>query len=148
MKVETIEKIFNFLQNNEGKKLPKSWFKSLEKLKLIEELETLPDGVQYKYERSLFLNDSNITKLPDNLYVVGSLDLDNSELLTKLPDNLHVDGFLIIKRCYQLTELPDNLYVGINLYIRYTPLADKYTDEEIYEMITSKGGTLIGQIIR
>jgi len=167
MKAETIENILNFLQNNEGKKLPKSWFKSLEKLKLIEELETLPDGVQYKYEDNLYLNNSNIKKLPNDLHVDGSLYLKDTNItelpnklyvngyfyiretsIEELPNDLHVVGSLDLDDCKKLTKLPDYLYVGLNLYIKNTPLAKKYTDEEIYEMITSKGGTLIGQIIR
>jgi hypothetical protein len=47
-----------------------------------------------------------------------------------------------------ITELPNGLYIGRTLFIKETPLAEKYTDEEIREMITSKGGTLIGKIIR
>jgi hypothetical protein len=35
-------------------------------------------------------------------------------------------------------KLPDNLYVGIDLFIYNTPLANKYTDEEIREMVDQK----------
>jgi len=31
MKIETIEKILNFLKEKENKELPKSWFDSIEK---------------------------------------------------------------------------------------------------------------------
>ena len=182
MNRETIEKIFNFLKEKEGKELPQKW-------KLIHELENHPDGTQYRYKGNLVLSNSNITKLPDNLFVYGWLDLENCkqikelpkklfvsrslymegcEQLKKLPDNLHIGGSLILEGskitelpkklyvggylnladCKQLTELPDNLYVGGDLGIYNTPIAQKYSNKEIREMITSKGGTLIGKISR
>jgi hypothetical protein len=47
-----------------------------------------------------------------------------------------------------ITELPNNLYVDANLFIWNTPLADKYTDEEIYKIVASKGGKINGNIVR
>ena len=169
MKRQTIENILDFLNTKENKKLPKKWFDSVEKLKLIKELENHPDGTQYRHGDHLHLEGSNITKLPNDLYVEGYLNLINNKKLTKLPNDLHVDasldlygcqqltelpnnlyvgGYLNLADCKQLTELPDNLYVGGDLGIYYTPIAQKYTNEEIREMITSKGGTLIGKIYR
>ncbi len=168
MKRQTIENILDFLNTKENKKLPKKWFDSVEKLKLIQELENHPDGTQYKHRGSLDLRDSTIRKLPNDLHVTGYLDLNKSKLtklpndlyvdgylnlrycqyLTELPDNLHVEGYLNLADCKQLTELPDNLYVGGDLGIYYTPIAQKYSSQEIREMITSKGGTLIGKIYR
>ena len=161
MKRETIEKILNFLEENEGKEIPEIW-------SFIHKIETHPDGVQYRYKYDLYLINSNITKLPNDLYVTGDLELVHCKQLTKLPDKLYVEGNLILENCNQLTKLPDNLYVkeslaldgtnitelpnnlyvGCNLYIENTPLASKYTDEEIREMITSKGGTIKARIIR
>ena len=140
MKTETIEKIFKFLEKKEGKEIPLNW-------NLIERLETHPDGIQYKHNGNLILLNRNITKLPNDLYVDGVLNLWGCKQLTKLPDKLHVTQSLTILRT-SIEELPDNLYVGGSLYMANTPLADKYTDEEIREMITSKGGTLIGKIYR
>ena len=172
MKTETIEKIFNFLNTKEGRKIPKKWADTLakyeEKKELIRVLETHPDGVQYKYYDSIYLMNTNIKKLPNDLYVTGDLDLAHCKQLTKLPDKLHVNGSLYLSGCQQLTELPNNLYVeysldlndtnieklpnnlyvGRNLYIYNTPIFNKYTDEEIREMITSKGGKINGRIIR
>ena len=34
MKAETIEKILNFLEKNEGMEIPRKWFELIEKLKL------------------------------------------------------------------------------------------------------------------
>ena len=147
MKRETIENILNFLKEKEGKELPKKWFDSIEKLKLVKELENIPDGVQYTHNGNLNLISSTIKKLPDNLYVEYSLALTDCTQLKKLPDNLHV-GYHLYLNAVDITEIPNNLYVDGNLYINDTPLADKYTDEEITEIIASKGGTLIGKIIR
>ena len=161
MKIETIEKIFKFLEKKEGKEVPNMW-------SFIHKIETHPDGVQYRYKYDLYLGYSNIRKLPNDLYVDGFLSLSNCSQLTKLPDKLHVEGDLFLKNCKQLTELPDNLYVkeslvlygtnitelpnnlyvGWNLDIYNTSLAKKYTDEEIKDIVTSKGGTIKGRIIR
>jgi hypothetical protein len=140
MKAETIKNIFNFLKEKEGKEIPYKWG-------FIHKLETYPDGIQYKHNGNLILLNRNITKLPNDLYVDGVLNLWGCKQLTKLPDKLHVTQSLTILRT-SIEELPDNLYVGGSLYMANTPLADKYTDEEIREMITSKGGTLIGKIYR
>ena len=160
MKRETIENILNFLKEKEGKELPKNW-------NIIERLENHPDDIQYRYDGILSLSHSNITKLPNDLYVDGSLYLIETNI-TKLPDKLYVDGSLNLKGCGELTQLPDNLhvgyilglehtniseipnnlYVGNDLYVYGSPLANKYTHEKIIEMITSKGGTLIGKIFR
>ena len=148
MERNTIEKIFKFLEETEGKELPKKWFDSIEKLKLIKELENHPDGTQYWHKTDLYLDNLGITKLPNDLYVSGHLNLSNCKQLTKLPDELHVGGNLNLYGCEQLTELPDYLYVGFNLSIKNTPLADKYTDEEIYEMVASTGGIITDRIIR
>ena len=148
MEKETIENIFNFLKEKEGKEIPEAWLDSREQLKLIKELETHPDGIQYKHNGNLDLNDSTIRKLPNDLYVDKALILENCKQLTKLPNNLYVGGYLDLEGCEQLTKLPDDLFVGRNLFIYNTPLANKYTDEEIRDIVASKGGTLIGQIVR
>jgi hypothetical protein len=161
MKTETIENILNFIKEKENKELPKKW-------KLIHKLENHPDGTQYKHYNKLDLSYSIIRKLPDDLYVGGYFNLDGCKKLTKLPDKLYVEGSLNSGYCQQLTELPDNLYVGTGLsitktnieeipnnlyvggvlYIRDTPLANKYTNEEIIDIITSTGGEIIGGILR
>jgi hypothetical protein len=166
MKTETIEKIFNFIKEKEGMKLPREWVKLI-KPKIIKELETHPDGTQYRYEGDLDLDGANITKLPNDLYVDGMLDLDDCEQLTKLPNKLYVVGNLSLSdtnieelptKLYvgnylnisytNITELPNNLYVGDDLYIYSTPLAKKYTDEEIYEIVASTRGKIRGEIYR
>jgi hypothetical protein len=158
MKTETIEKILNFLKEKEGKKIPERW-------NIVEKFENHPDDIQYKYEGDLNINNKNITKLPNDLYVDGMLDLDGCERLTKLPDklyvgktlsiiktnieelpdNLYVGGNLFLMEV-SIEEIPNNLYVGWNLFIQNTPLAKKYTDEEIYKIVASTGGEIVGNI--
>ena len=53
MKIETIEKIFDFLDANEGKKLPEEWVKLIKTAKIIKELENHPDDTQYMYNGDL-----------------------------------------------------------------------------------------------
>ena len=161
MERETIGKMLKFLEVKEGKQIPRLW-------NLIEEFENHSDGTQYKYKGDLHLENSIITKLPNDLYVTGNLALYNCKKLTNLPDklyvigglylgdlnikelpnNLYVDYNLGLYNCTELTELPNDLYVGRDLYIHNTPLADKYTNEEIKEIVASTGGQIIGKISR
>ena len=160
MQRETIENILNFLKEKEGKEVPDKW-------KLIKELETHPDGTQYRYDGMLDLRNTNISKLPNDLYIGGHLRLYGCEQITKLPDKLyvrdnlnltysnikklpnglHVKGHLFLVGT-SIEELPNNLYVGGNLFIRKTSLAKNYTDEEIKEIVASTGGQIEGQIYR
>ena len=156
MKTKTIENILKFLEENENKKTPQEWvdlkIKFIKKFKLLEELENHPDGAQYKYYDNWDLSGSNVLDkkiksiLPNNLYVQGSLWLADRKL-TKLPDKLHVEGKLIIWDS-NITELPDYLYVGLDLIIENIPLAKKYTNEQIREIVTSTGGQITGKILR
>jgi hypothetical protein len=143
----TIENILNFLKEKEGKKIPEHWFDSIEKLKLIEKLKNHPDGIQYKHMGALDLDRTNIRELPKYLYVTSYLSLNYCNQITKLPDNLYVGHNLFLIET-SIEELPDNLYVGRKLFIGNTPLSRKYTDEQIYEMITLRGGRINGKIIR
>jgi hypothetical protein len=147
MERNKIEKILNFLKEKEGMELPERWVDLMKKLELIEKLKNHPDGIQYKHVGVLDLDSSNIRKLPKYLYVTSYLSLNNCNQITELPDGLHVDQSLMIIGT-SIEEIPDNLYVNGDIYIYDTPLAKKYTDEEIYEMITLRGGELVGKIIR
>ena len=189
MKREVIEKMLRFLKEKEGHELPEEWFDSVKKYNLIQKLENHPDGVRYEHKGDLDLDQTNITKLPKDLYVSGNLDLlhckkltvlpnvlrvegrlllYNCEQITNLPDSLYVGLKLVLTRCKQLTKLPDNLYVGgalsisetniselpsklyvwRDLNIFNTPLAKKYTDEEIRKIVASTGGEINGYIFR
>ena len=59
----------------------------------------------------------------------GALNLIGTPI-TSLPDNLQVGDDLYL-RYTKITSLPDNLKVGGGLYLSNTPLAKKYTKEQI-----------------
>jgi hypothetical protein len=65
---------------------------------------------------NLYLTNTPITSLPDDLQVGGSLNLKNASI-TSLPEGLEVEG---------------------DLYIKNTPLAEK-SNEEIKAMIEPTG---------
>jgi len=111
-----IYNLFKFLEDKKGKKIPL-------RAKLIHAPETL-------------------TK--EDLNVKGDLDLQYS-LISSLPDNLTVKGLLVL-RSTQISSLPDNLTVGRFLDLIGTPLADKYSEEQIRKMIEEKGGEVKGAI--
>ena len=69
---------------------------------------------------NLYLSDTKITALPDNLTVGGNLYLSDTKI-TALPDNLTVGGWLDLSDT-KITALPDNLTVGGNLYLIGTEL--------------------------
>ena len=145
-----IYNLFKFLEEKKGKPIPL-------KLKLIYAPETLTKD-ELNVEGSLYLYKTKISSLPDNLKVGGFLDLGNTPI-SSLPDNLKVGGFLSLRdtkisslpdnltvggfldlRYTQITSLPDNLHVELRIYLKNTPLADKYSKEQIRKMIKEKGG--------
>lgn len=88
----------------------------------------------------LYLCNTDITSLPDNLVVRGDLNLNNTRI-TSLPDNLVVGGWLdlcdtkikslpnnlVVGDCLFLngtaiTSLPDNLIVGADFYLSYSEI--------------------------
>ena len=71
---------------------------------------------------NLDLNGTAITALPDNLTVHGDLDLNDTPIRS-LPDNLTVHGNLNLTDT-QITALPDNLKVSGHLWINSTPNLD------------------------
>jgi hypothetical protein len=75
---------------------------------------TIDDNLNIEVKGNLDLQETNVTKLPDNLSVGGFLDLSGTRI-KELPDNLSVGGWLYLGN--KITELPDNLRVGGNLYI-------------------------------
>lgn len=109
-------------------------------------IKQLPTNLNVRGNLILF-DCKQITELPNKLYVGVSLDLGNCKKITKLPDNLYVGGYLDINYT-NITELPTNLRVESDFVISDTPLAKKYTDEEIYEIVASTRGEIVGEIIR
>lgn len=76
--------------------------------------------------------DKDITSLPDGMTVDGKFYADH--YLTSLPDNLTVGEDLMIPFNKYISSLPKNLKVEGNLHMWKTPLAEKYTEEEIRKM--------------
>ena len=125
-----IHNLFKFLEKKKGKKIPL-------KAKLIYTPDKLTDE-ELNVEGDLNFFNSKITSLPDNLQVGGFLSLSNTQI-TSLPDNLQVRGDFFL-RDTKITTLPDNLKVGGGLDLENTPLAEKYSKEQIRKMIEKKGG--------
>ena len=107
------------------------------------EITSLPIGFTVK--NNLELGSSKINSLPKGLYVGGNLNLFYCREIYSLPEGLYVVGDLSLTAS-NIESLPKGLYVGGWLFINGSLLAKKYTDEQIREMITSKGGTIIGKI--
>jgi len=141
MKPETIENILNFLKEKEDKELPNRWLKFLSKQEVIKELENHPDGVQYRHNSFLDLRNTNIKKLPNDLYVDGNFNLRGCEQITELPNKLFVGGYLSLLNCEQITELPDGIHVGgdLNLSgINITKLPDDLYVGGVLDLIDCK----------
>ena len=81
----------------------------------------------------------NLQSLPDNLRVNGTLDLDSCINLQSLPNGLKVYGDLDL-RFTNITSLPSDLEVGGDLALYRTPIANRYTKEQIREMIPGVEG--------
>ena len=125
--------IQGYLNDPEETTLDLSWTKSI----------SLPDN--FTVRGNLDLYGSKITKLPDNLKVGISLFLRDTEITT-LPDNLQV-GFDLKIFYTKISTIPNNLKVGHDFIARHTPLAEKYTAEQIQKMIEGRGGYVRGKII-
>jgi hypothetical protein len=136
MKEETLKRIFRFLEDKEGRKKPL-------RFKLLDNEQLTKEDLNVK--GSLFLGGTNITQLPEGLKVAYSLGLELCINLYTLPKGLKVGDWIDLEGS-KVSSLPEGLEVGTRLYIENTPLAERYTDEEIREMI--KPGFINGKIIR
>ena len=68
-----------------------------------------------------------------------TLDLEGCKNLKSLPNGLKVEGDLDL-RDTNITSLPSDLEVGGDLALYRTPIANRYTKEQIREMIPSVEG--------
>ncbi len=108
-------------------------------------ITSLPDGLEIG--ESLILEGcTSLTSLPDGLDVGWNLDLTGCTSLKSLPNGLEIGGSLDLEGCTSLTSLPNGLYVGTNLYLKNTYFAVMYSEDEIRDMIESKGGYVNGYI--
>ena len=134
MEKETIKNIFDFLEDNEGKRSV-LW-------KLVND-EPLTDE-ELNFKGDLDLNSTGIKTLPKGLKVGGFLFLKDCSNLTSLPEGLEVEGWLDLENT-PITSLPEGLKVPGDLYITDTAL-EAYADKELREMI--RPGFIKGEILR
>jgi hypothetical protein len=114
------------------------------KWKLLNEPDSITEE-DLMVKGNLDLKNTKITQLPDNLKVEGYLDLYDTKI-TQLPDNLKVEGNLYLNNT-KITQLPDNLKVRGTLWLVVTPIAKKYSKDQIRQMIKDKGGYIKGDIL-
>ena len=92
------------------------------KYDILKKLYRLPPESRVYQGHLDFLNLKTTTsKLPDGLYVMGSLYL--SEKFKALPNNLKVDGNLSLFKAKKISVIPDSLKVGGDLNISGLPVA-------------------------
>jgi hypothetical protein len=128
-----IKQFFKFLEEKEDKRAPL-------RVKLLNPKDFNLSPEELNVKGNLDLRRTQITSLPDNLTVERNLWLDNTPIKS-LPDNLTVEGNLDLTET-QIQSLPRNLKVKAWIFLSYTPLAEKYTKEQIRSMIEEKGGTV------
>ena len=133
MNIEQLKKIFEFLEKEEGHKMPFLW-------KLFNNIPLTKEELIVKGD--LNLEDSEITSLPEGLTIEGDFFLYHSPV--ELPKGLKVGGHLSLIGP-NVTSLPKGLEVLGWLFITDTGLGI-YSDEELREMI--KPGFIKGEIIR
>ena len=92
--------------------MTKEQFERLTGIRLIE-----VDGKIVCYGKLNLYNRKDIIELPNNLKVLGNLDLNWSGV-TKLPKGLEVEGFFNISRT-EIEELPEDTKFGGSLYVNY-----------------------------
>ena len=133
MKKETLKRVFDFLEEKEGQKIPFLW-------KLLNNIPLTKEDLIVKGD--LNLEDSEITSLPEGLTIEGDFFFYHSPV--ELPKGLKVGNHLSLIGP-SITSLPKGLEVLGWLFITDTGLGI-YSDEELREMI--KPGFIKGEIVR
>ena len=133
MEKETLKRVFDFLEEKEGQKIPFLW-------KLLNNIPLTKEDLIVKGD--LNLEDSEIKSLPQGLTIEGDLFLYHSRV--ELPKGLKVNGNLSLIGP-NVTSLPKGLEVLGWLSITDTELGI-YSDKELRKMI--KPGFIKGKIIR
>jgi hypothetical protein len=103
-------------------------------------IQFLPKNLT-KVGGKLNLMYSQIEKLPDNFMVNGYLDLEKCKNLQSLPNGLKV-GHTLDLRDTNIRSLPSDLEVGGDLALYRTPIANRYTKEQIREMVPGVEGVI------
>jgi hypothetical protein len=99
-------------------------------------IKELPPNLRW-VDGFLDLYDTPIQSLPNNLTVKEKLRLSFCKNIKRLPNGLKV-GELVLTST-NIDELPSDLQIVGNLEIQNTPIAKKYTEEELRAMITIGG---------
>jgi hypothetical protein len=133
MEKEALKRIFEFIEKEEGHKVPFLW-------KLFNNIPLTKEELIVKGD--LNLEDSEITSLPEGLTIEGDFFFYHTPV--ELPKGLKVGGHLSLIGP-NVTSLPKGLEVLGWLFITDTGLGI-YSDEELREMI--KPGFIKGEIIR
>ena len=136
MKKETLKRVFDFLEEKEGHKVPFLW-KLFNNIPLTKEELIVNDDLD--------LSETYIKSLPKGLKVYGDLDLTLTDI-EFLPKGLEVRGDLILDGCANIKSLPKGLKVGGNLELTGITLGEDYDDDELRQMV--KPGFLKGDIYR
>ena len=102
--------------------------------------QTLLKYINSKMTASLFLANTKVSYLPEDLKVGGWLDLRNTPI-TSLPKDLKVGGHLFLENT-PITTLPEDLNVGKDLYLGNTPINEKYTIQELRQMLPNVKGSI------
>jgi hypothetical protein len=129
------------------KKLPKGltvgwdlWARNCTSLKELSQDIQIGGGI--------YLNGcTSLIKLPKGLEVEEHLNLNGCTSLKELPPRLQVGKTLNLTGCTSLEKLPEGLEVGWDIWLRDTPIARKYTEEEIRKMVEDGGGYVDDEII-
>jgi hypothetical protein len=128
-----MEKIYNLFKFIESKYPEyKTPLKVIYTFKIINKIPFTKEELNVK--KDLFLNFSEIEKLPEGLTVGENLNLIGCTSLKSLPKGLEVGRDLYLGRCINLQALPEGLIVGRDVILIDTPIAEKYTVEQIREM--------------
>ena len=97
-------------------------------------IRTIPADITVGVDMEL--SDNQIDFLPDHFVVNGDLILDNNPI-SVLPANLFVGGVLDISNT-SVEELPDDIFVQEEIYFYNSPLANKYSSEEVSRYISNQ----------
>ena len=88
----------------------------------VENGKLILDDDELVIHGNLYLWDTDVIKLPNNLQVDGYLDLENTQI-KELPINLQVVGSLNLQGT-QIKKLPNNLKVGVYLNLQGTQIKE------------------------
>jgi hypothetical protein len=91
-----------------------------------EDLNVLGDFIIY--------DNPDLESLPEGLNVSRDINLGFCTSLISLPKGLSVGRDLDLEHCESLTSLPKGLKVLGSINLKNTPIAEKYTEDEIREM--------------